>query len=202
MSDHDKQRIAALADRHGAWVIEDNAYEPLWFENPPHPIPVDPELSIRIGSLSKIVSPDFRIGFVRADQTTLEALRARKITLELSTPRFIQEAARAGVTAHALHRWRHELKSRSETMLEALDEAFAITPQPPEGGPYVSLPLSDALDIEALAARCKQNGLLIDENRHHYPDGRNRPYLRLHCGSIRNEAISAAVDVLHRLTDQ
>lgn len=198
MPDEDKQRLAHLARLYDAWVIEDNAYEALWFEKPPSPVPADPARSIRIGSLSKIVSPDFRVGFVRSNTETLEALRARKITMELSTPRFIQEAARAGVTAQALDRWRHELKSRAKTMQAALDQAFGISVPSPEGGPYIALPLPDAAAITSIAAKGKEAGLLIDENRHQYPDGKNRPYLRLHCGSIREEDIAQAIGVLRR----
>ncbi|MCZ7862638.1 PLP-dependent aminotransferase family protein [Agrobacterium salinitolerans] len=202
LPEQDKQRIASLACRHDAWVIEDNAYEALWFEMPPSPVPADPPRSIRIGSLSKIVSPDFRVGFVRSNTETLEALRSRKITMELSTPRFIQEVARAGITTQALDRWRRELKSRAEAMVHALDEAFGTNVTPPEGGPYVALPLPDATDVAALVARCKENGLLIDENRQHYPDGKSRPYLRLHCGSIRKEEIPVAIDILLRSSEQ
>lgn len=194
----DKQRVAKVARQKDAWVIEDNAYEPLWFECAPTPVPADPGRSIRIGSLSKIVSPDFRVGFVRADKATLEALRARKITMELSTPRFIQEAARAGITSQALNRWRHELKSRVNTMRRALIAAFGVGGPVPEGGPYVELPLPDDLDIRALVVRCKENGLLIDENRHYYTDGQSRPYLRLHCGSIGEKEIPLAIDILQR----
>jgi 2-aminoadipate transaminase len=202
LPDGDKQRLAAIAGRYGAWVIEDNAYEPLWFDKPPCPVPADPSRSIRIGSLSKIVSPDFRVGFVRAEKATLDALRARKITMELSTPRFIQEAARAGVTPHALERWRAELQSRSEMMRSALGAAFGICIPRPDGGPYIALPLPDNVDVTALAAGCKQSGVLIDDNRHHYPDGENRPYLRLHCGSIRVEEIPGAVKVLHGASEE
>lgn len=198
MSEVDKERVVRAARQHDAWVIEDNAYEPLWFDSPPTPIHADPARSIRIGSLSKIVSPDFRVGFVRADRATLEALRARKITMELSTPRFIQEAARAGITSQALERWRHEMKSRSETMRRALVEAFGVGVPVPEGGPYIELPLPDDLDIPSLISRCTENGLLIDENRHHYSDGSNRPYLRLHCGSIREQEIPLAIDIMQR----
>lgn len=192
----DKQRIAHLASHFNAWVIEDNAYEALWFDQPPVPIPADTARSIRIGSLSKIVSPDFRVGFIRADKATLEALRARKITMELSTPQIIQEAARAGITPKALDRWRNELKSRVDTMCHALLEAFGIRILPSDGGPYVALSLPAETDITNLATKCKETGLLIDENRHHYPDGRNRPYLRLHCGGIRNDEIHSAIDIL------
>lgn len=196
LSEEDKERVAKVASQHDAWVIEDNAYEPLWFDCAPTPIPADPARSIRIGSLSKIVSPDFRVGFVRAEKATLEALRGRKITMELSTPRFIQETARAGVTPQALERWRYELKSRSEVMRSALVEAFGIIVPFPEGGPYIELPMPVDLDISALVAKCAENGLLIDENRHHYPDGKNRPYLRLHCGGVRADEIPVAIDIL------
>lgn len=179
-------------------VIEDNAYEALWFDKAPTPIPADPARSIRIGSLSKIVSPDFRIGFIRSVAPTLEALRSRKITMELSTPRFIQEAARAGITPQALGRWRLELKSRTESMRAALGEAVGPSIPIPEGGPYIALPLPDEADITALATLCKDNGLLIDENRNNYPDGRNLPYLRLHCGGIRACDISTAAGILLR----
>lgn len=196
LSDDDKNRVAALAEGSGAWVIEDNAYEPLWFYSPPRPISVDPALSIRIGSLSKVVSPDFRVGFVRAAGPTLEALRARKITMELSTPRFVQEVARVGITERALDRWRNELKSRSDTLRAAVMEAFDIEVARPDGGPYIALPIPDAADLTPLVSCCREGGLLIDDNRHHYPDTQNRPHVRLHAGSIRTEEIARAIGIL------
>lgn len=197
----EKWRVADVARLRDAWVIEDNAYEPLWFEAPPVPVLVDPARSIRIGSLSKIVSPDFRVGFVRSEGEVLQALRTRKITMELSTPRFIQEAARAGVTAEALDRWRRELKSRSSALRNGLSRSFEIEVPVPDGGPYVELPLPDSVGIPALALLCANNGLLIDENGHQYPDGENRAYLRLHCGSIREADVPAAISILKRSLD-
>lgn len=197
LPDDDKKRVADFARKHDAWVIEDNAYEPLWFDKAPTPIPTDPARIIRVGSLSKTASPDFRVGFIRADNDTLEAIRNRKITAELSTPRLIQEVARAAVTEQAITRWRNTLKSRAETMQRALVKAFNVDVAMPEGGPYMALPLPENTDIDALVAQCKSNNLLIDDNRHQYPDDQNRPYLRLHFGGIREENIQQAVDTLH-----
>jgi 2-aminoadipate transaminase len=197
LTDAEKTHIAALAKKQNAWVIEDNAYDPIWFKKPPTVIPSDPTKTIRIGSLSKIVSPDYRLGFIRADDEVLKQLRSHKITIELSTPPMVQIIARAGVSESMMQNLRDTFKDRVELLRAELTKKFGVGAPQPDGGPYVALPLAEGVDIHALADSCKTKGLLIDENCHQYTDNKNRAYLRLNAGAIDSAQISHAVEILH-----
>jgi len=196
-SDSDKAKIAQIARANNAWVIEDNAYEPLWFGKAPTPIPADPEKSIRVGSLSKICSPGFRLGFMRAEGGIINQIRSEKITGNLSTALPLQIIASAALTDELLHGFRAELRERAEILRRAITKRFGFTPEMPAGGTYMRLALPDGINLPALIARSGEKGVSLDDNRHQYPDGQNRPYIRLHYGAIKATDIGRAVGIIH-----
>ncbi len=197
LSAPDKQKIAAVAKDNNAWVIEDNAYDPLWFEKPPTAVPADPARHICIGSLTKILGPSYRLGFVRGDEQVIEALRRASITANLSAPPLEQIVAREGLTEPNMQRLRDSLRERTGTLQHALVKRFGVSVDMPDGGPYVQLPLPEGTDVAKLVETAKAGGLLIDENKHQYTDSKNRSYIRLHAGSIEEKDIDKAADILH-----
>ena len=198
----EKQRIADISKKHNAWVIEDNAYEPLWFNQDPLPIPVDADRSIRIGSLSKIAGPALRLGFIRASDEILELIRQKKITNELSTSLAPQIIVRPSLTTSNLDNMRRTLHQRADHLREGLEHHTKVPIPKPDGGSYLRLDLPANCDPHTLAQVAEKKGLLIDTNKDQYPDEVVRPWLRLHCGAIATENIPEAADILHRSIEE
>lgn len=192
----DKERIANFAKKHSAWVIEDNAYEPLWFNHEPLPIPTDPDRSIRIGSFSKISGPGLRLGFSRATDEILDSIRKAKIADELSTSLAPQLIVSPSLTADNLDNWKETLRTRATLLGKDLEAKTRIEIPKPDGGSYLRLDLPKGCDPHTLAKACEDQDLLIDTNEHQYSDGKPRPYIRLHCGAIDEKDISQAAEIL------
>ncbi len=192
----EKQQIADLARKHQAWVIEDNAYEPLWFNQEPTPIPADTDRSIRIGSLSKFVAPALRLGFIRANDEILNAIRARQITDKLSVNLPSQIMARPSLEAEVLDNWKKTLHQRADHLRTGLTAKTRSSIPEPDGGSYLRFDLPAQCDPETFAQIVAAKGLLVDPNAHQYPDKQARPYIRLHCGAIDSKDIPQAIDII------
>lgn len=193
-SDEEKARIADTARKNGALLIEDNAYDPLWFDKPKSMVPY--ENSIQVGSLSKLAGPAFRLGFIRAEDGLYQKLRSEKITVNLSTPTLPQLAVAFALTDNLHQHLREEIRTRTETLQAAIRERFSVEPAIPEGGPYLRFDLPKGIEMQPLLALAKDRGLLLDDNRFYYPDGHSRPYIRLHSGAIATADIAQATDIL------
>lgn len=181
-SPRDKARIARFAKTHDAWVVEDNAYDPIWRDKFPDPVPADPARAIRLSSLSKIVSPALRLGFIKAGPQAMNAIRGHKITMDLSSSIIPQIMAREGVRPDILKQFRDEMTRRSDALHAALFKATGIKAPKPEGGPFICLDLPSYAAPEAVQGRLAKMGLKVDLNGHYYADGVNRPFIRLNAG--------------------
>jgi 2-aminoadipate transaminase len=199
MSGSDKARLAQLADARGAWIIEDNPYDPLWFKSPPAAVPSAADRTIRIGSLSKMVSPRFRLGFLRAEAPLFNALRSHKITLNLSTAPDLQAVCSNALTLDSVSTLRADLYARMIALRDALVPQvapWALQIAEPQGGSYLCLPVPPGIDVRELVQTCGTRGLGLDLNDHYYPDAKVRPYVRLHYGASACEDTAAAAQVL------
>lgn len=195
-SNSDKARIAGFARKHDAWVIEDNAYDPLWRDKFPSPVPSDPARAIRLSSLSKIVSPALRLGFIKAGPQAMNAIRSHKITMDLSSSIIPQIMARAAVTPDILKRFRDEMQTRSDVLRAALAPTGLRIPMP-QGGPFVCLNLPPYAAAQAVQARLAKMGLKVDLNGHYFADGKDRPFIRLNAGGAQVDELKIAA---HRIT--
>jgi 2-aminoadipate transaminase len=188
-TDADKLRIARLADARGAVVVEDNPYDPLWFDAPPTAVPA--ARAIRVGSLSKIASPRFRLGFLRASGDLAHRLRSLKITVNLSSPPDMQAVAAAALEPALLDRLRAEMRARADAVRSAVRAATGVECPEPQGGSYLCLPL-DGNPVR-FAERCAEAGVAVDVNAHQFTDRRPRPWARLHLGACALADVGEAV---------
>jgi DNA-binding transcriptional MocR family regulator len=199
MSSSEKARLAELADARGAWIIEDNPYDPLWFKSQPAAVPSAADRTIRIGSLSKMVSPRFRLGFLRAEAPIFNALRSHKITLNLSTAPDLQAICAKALSLNSVSTLRADLYARMLSLRNAIApqvKPWALQITEPQGGSYLCLPVPQGVDVRDLVQTCATQGLALDLNDHYYPDAKVRPYVRLHYGAIALEDTAAAAQVL------
>ncbi|MFD6400564.1 PLP-dependent aminotransferase family protein [Nocardia sp. NPDC060249] len=74
-----RRRLAELAEAHGFWVIEDDPYGELWFDQPaPAPVASYSPQVIRLSSVSKILSPALRVGWMIAPERVSRAVELLK----------------------------------------------------------------------------------------------------------------------------
>jgi len=198
LGDEERRAVAAVAIQTGAVVIEDNPYDPIWFSAPPVGLPTPPERTILIGSLSKIASPRLRLGFLRASGPLGRAVRSARITLSLSACADTQEIACAALAPLVLEELRSDLAARAAHLRAGLSGALGVEITPPDGGSYLALPLGH-IPPGAFAAACAAEGVRVDaSNARQFPDGRERPWARLHLGACPAVDMPAAAAALVR----
>ena len=188
----DKKTIADIAAKNDAWLIEDNAYDPIWFDRFPDPIAYNPDKTVRVCSLSKIAAPGFRLGFIKANDTVMEALRSAKITMDLSSSIIPQILARAALEPRVLAAFRADVHERVIALADALRTHAGVTPVMPQGGPFIRLDLPPEYAVKAVQGKLRALNVKADANGHYYPDGLDRPFIRLNAGAAPKEDLVTA----------
>jgi acetylornithine aminotransferase len=89
------ERVLAVARRFGFWVISDEAYAEVWFDDPPHSIlECGFENAVALHTLSKrSAMTGYRSGFIAGDERLIDALRRFRPNVGVATPEFVQRAA-------------------------------------------------------------------------------------------------------------
>jgi 2-aminoadipate transaminase len=144
-----RRRLAELAARYNAFILEDDPYGELRFRGVHEPpmSALDVDHVIRLGTFSKTLAPGLRIGWVHAPVPVIQRLAIAKQSSDLHTPTLTQRAV-----AHLLKTFdydghldtiRRSYGERCDAMLEALSREL---PQGarwtrPDGGLFLWLEL-------------------------------------------------------------
>lgn len=157
----DRRRdVARLAAARGFWIVEDDPYGQLGFHRPaPDWIRADPVAADRVllvGSLSKVIAPGLRLGWLLAPEPVRDLCVRVKQALDLHTSA-VDQAAVADYLAHNdldahLKRVRGEYLRRCTALLAGLPDALPAgsTWNVPEGGMFVWARLPAGHDAVAL----------------------------------------------------
>jgi 2-aminoadipate transaminase len=156
-----RRALAAIAERHGLWLIEDDPYGELRYGGEPLPslALMAEERTLALSTLSKVAAPGLRIGWVRAPEALRRALVVAKQASDLHSSTVDQAAAArwlrtVDLDAH-LSVLRTEYGRRRDALLDGLPEALppGSTHNRPEGGMFVWARLPEGWDAEPLLAR-------------------------------------------------
>lgn len=142
-----RARLAEIAAEHGLWIIEDDPYGELRYDGEPlAPIGAQPgaaDRTVTISSLSKVLAPGLRIGWLRAPDAILRPLAIAKQAADLHTSTVDQIAARtslevADLDAHIAGLC-DEYRRRRDALLGGLADALPAgsTFNRPDGGMFV-----------------------------------------------------------------
>lgn len=119
-----RRRIAALAARHGLWIVEDDIHRLYADDPPPSYAVLLPERTFFIATLSKVVCSGLRLGFLAPPEACLRlVLRRILATLWAVSPLPAEIAARwisDGTAAATLRAKRAEARARQAIAAEAL----------------------------------------------------------------------------------
>lgn len=164
-----RHAVARLAAEHGFWIAEDDPYGELRFRGEPVPrIAAYEEASDRtvlLGSLSKVLAPGMRLGWLRASAELCRACVSAKQALDLHSSTVDQAAAARYLREHDLDARlvpvRAAYRERCETMLAALPHALppGSTWSRPEGGMFIWVRLPDGHDTAALLRDAVDHGV-------------------------------------------
>jgi len=155
-----RARLAQIAAEHGLWIVEDDPYGELRYDGEPlAPIGSYPgarDRTVTVSSLSKVLAPGLRIGFLRAPGTLLGPLAVAKQAADLHTSTVDQHAARNALETGGLDDHIDlicaEYRRRRDALLGGLARALPAgsTHNRPDGGMFVWARLPAGWDASAL----------------------------------------------------
>jgi 2-aminoadipate transaminase len=170
MSQEKRRRIAGLAERHGFWVVEDDAYGELLFAgaSSADTVPLksfdQSGCTIYMQTFSKTIAPGLRVATIAAPVAAVNLLEMTKQVADMFTSTFTQilvnEFIVRGHFAARLPALRSLYQSRRDAMDCALRENFAearwVTPK---GGFFFWLEMPEGSDTQALLAPALESGV-------------------------------------------
>ena len=153
-----REKLVALARRHGVPIVEDDPYGFLVYEDellPPLKA-LDEAWVFYVGSFSKIIAPALRLGWIVAPQALLPRLTVVKEADDLETSALTQRAVatflEAGHLPAHLQRLRSAYRARRDAMLQALAKHFPTEAHwtRPRAGMFIWVTLPPHVDTQAL----------------------------------------------------
>jgi 2-aminoadipate transaminase len=205
-------RILELARQHGFLVLEDDAYGILYYDAPPPPpLKASDEEGrvIYLSTLSKLIAPGIRLGWVVAAPPVLEILRLVK--LDAGTSPFMQAFAyrlcQHQPPDERAARLRELYRIRRDAMLGALEKetppGFRWTR--PGGGFFVWVQGPDGFDAARFRPRAVAAGVDFIPGANFSVDGRARSGMRLcfsYCSPAQiREGVARLATVLNQETE-
>jgi 2-aminoadipate transaminase len=190
-----RERLVAIARERELLLVEDNPYGLLRYGGEPLPplYQLDGgDYVLYVGTLSKILSPGIRIGWVCAPPPVMEKLVLGKQASDLCTSTLAQYFV---LEYFAEGRWRQYVDSlvdvyrtRRDAMLGALERFFPrqATWSVPEGGLFVWATLPDYIDTTDLLAKALGENVAFVPGEAAFVDGRGSSSMRLNF-SAQNE---------------
>ncbi|WP_444437685.1 aminotransferase class I/II-fold pyridoxal phosphate-dependent enzyme [Pseudomonas sp. A6] len=135
--------IAAVAERHDLWVVVDEVYEALTFEQPHQSFAALPGMATRtlsLGSLSKShAMTGWRAGWIVAEPKLVGHIENLALNMLYGLPGFVQEAALAAVRRHdeVAAGMREVYRRRRDLVLRQLARSPRLKVLSPEAGMFV-----------------------------------------------------------------
>lgn len=209
-----ERRLALLrwAVRHRVLVIEDDPYGELRFAGDAVPpllalaaeVPGAADWCGYLSSLSKIVAPGLRVGWMQLPPAIAEQAGRVKQTLDLHTSSLAQEIAAAylasGRLPAVLARARERYRTQAEALADALQRRFGERLQfaLPEGGMFLWARFVDGTDSGALLPAALAQSVIYVPGAAFYADAPDCATLRLSYAGIPPEQAGEAAARLLR----
>ncbi len=172
-----RQRVLELAVKYQTLVVEDDPYGDLYFDAPPpasllalsSQVPGSRNWLAHCGSLSKVLSPGLRIGWLIANPELLSKAVMCKQFSDAHTSTFAQATAaqylQAGLMPATLAKVRKVYAARAQTMMDALRSELgdAVQFTAPQGGLFLWVRLTgnggQLADANVLAKKAIEQGV-------------------------------------------
>jgi len=171
-----RAELAAAAAEGGLWLIEDDPYSALRLEGEDVDLLASwaPERTIVIQTLSKVLSPGLRIGYLRAPAALRGPLAVAKQAADLHTSTVAQMAAERWLAAHDLGRHIAGLaahyRPRRDALLAGLEACLPAGSSctQPEGGLFIWVTLPDGYDAAEILPRAIERNVAFVPGTYFY----------------------------------
>jgi GntR family transcriptional regulator/MocR family aminotransferase len=157
-----------------------------------------------VGSLAKVLAPGVRLGYLVAPRPLLRELVAHRACIDRQGEHTLEcavaELLEQGEAQRHARRARRIYHARRDFLVRSLRRELgsALTFEVPCGGLTLWATAAEGVDVEAWAARVRQQGAWMHTARHYAYDRRVRPHLRLGFAPFEEQEIAAWVRLLRR----
>ena len=206
-------KLVELAAHYGVPIVEDDPYGQLRYEGDHLPplVQIDAEHHgcnggttfrggvIYLGTMSKVMAPGLRLGWVVAPEEVMEKLVQMKQGMDLHTSTFTQmvacETARAGFLDRHVKLVRQVYRERRDAMLAALERWAppGVRWTRPAGGLFLWLTLPEGMSSRELFADALQEKVAYVPGSAFYPNGGGERSMRLNFSYPAPEAIEEGI---------
>jgi 2-aminoadipate transaminase len=198
-----REKLLELARRFNTFVLEDDAYGELWFEQTPPPSVFalsNGDHGIKVSSFSKIIATGLRMGWIMGPPALISRVAALRYDMG-SSPflgRVIAEMMRNG----DLDRHIENLRGIYLRKLERVEDALARYTAPyatytrPLGGFFLWLQLRPGLNSRDVQMAANEKGVVVGQGPQFFADGNATNHIRLAFSYVAMEEIEEGI---HRL---
>jgi len=206
-----RKALLVLAKKYNTIIIEDNPYGMLRYEG--KAVPSIKELDIKgdnrnviyISTVSKLLAPGFRIGWIAAPHLILEKITLGVQSSVLCISTFSQRIAYEYFSDPA---WQENIiefiniyKQRRDTMLESLEKNLSGIGQwsRPDGGFFIWLKVPEYLNMKEVLADAVIEKVAFVPGTGFYVDGRGKNAARLAFCTENRENIEKGIRILSKI---
>jgi len=181
--------VAAILQRHQVVLVEDDPYGELRFEGDPVPpiaaLPGMAEQTILLNSVSKIMAPGVRIGWMRVEGRIRQVLGIAKSAVTLQSPALNQLAVAHYLTHYDLdahvdrvvRAYRGRRDAMHAGLVAMLPPTASVTR--PDGGMFCWVRLGEGVDTGRLLDVAVEEGVAFVPGWSFYADAPDRSTMRL-----------------------
>lgn len=196
-----RRRLLELAHEYDFMVVEDDPYGRLRYDGG-HQVPLKAmdDSVIYLGTISKMLGPGLRTGWIAAPEAVLARINLVKQGADLCGSSFDQLIVQhyfADIPwQRTLQKFVAVYKERRDTMLAALEEFFPpeATWTHPEGGMFLWITLPDYMDTDSMLAEALESGVTYVPGNSFFPDGvTGRNSMRVNFSFETPESITEAI---------
>jgi 2-aminoadipate transaminase len=211
MSPERRRRLVEIATERELLVLEDNPYGLLRYEGEA----VEPlykldggDYVLYLGTLSKILSPGIRLGWLCAPPPVMEKVVLGKQAADLCTSTLTQYFVRE---YFGEGRWRQYVddlcgiyRERRDAMLDALERFFPAQASwsAPAGGLFLWATLPSYIDTTDLLAKALRDNVAFVPGAAAYTDGRGGSSMRLNFSASQPEEIREGIRRIGRVVTE
>lgn len=203
-----KKHLLEIAETYDIFILEDEAYSELNYSGknlPPLKSMDKNGLVIYTHTLSKVLSPGFRLGWAVGNEEVIRKLAIAKQGADLCTNMFVQfiaeEYIKSGLIDKQIPKIRKMYKKKRDIMLKALEKHFPVGScwTKPNGGMFIWVSLPEKIDTKEMFLEAIKAKVAYVNGSAFCVDGNGKSCMRLNFSNTDDDKIEEGIKRLAKI---